>query len=132
MSYAKFLELLVYSPLFCVKAPPICEHTPIDATDTLPSSRFNVTRHFSTKSGEISIAISATGDVFELKMPRLQLARSVERASPPLSSYETKDSDINVDQKKILRKEIRKWWEGVSDHIDKLVRSSFCCSYQTK
>ncbi|KAF4621994.1 hypothetical protein D9613_009505 [Agrocybe pediades] len=121
MSYAKFIELLVYSPLFWVRTPPTCEHTPsADMSNALPPSRFNAIRHFSTSHGEVTVAISITGDIFELRMPRLQVARNVERASPPLSSYGTKDAGADVDRKKVLRKEIRKWWEGVSDHIDKL------------
>ena len=34
------------------------------------------------------------------------------------------DGDPSVDRNE-LRRQIKKWWEGVSDHLDKIVRSNF-------
>ncbi|KAF8968465.1 hypothetical protein BDZ97DRAFT_1902851 [Flammula alnicola] len=124
-SFAKFLELLIYSPSICTLTPPLCEHTtpPPGVWPTLPSSRLNIIRHFSTSSADISLALSTIEDIFELRVPRLQIMRGVERCSQPsTSSGNTAEGQGGSDdeQKKVLRREIRKWWEGVSDHMDKI------------
>ncbi|KDR71610.1 hypothetical protein GALMADRAFT_253980 [Galerina marginata CBS 339.88] len=123
LSYAKCLELLIYSPALCVLTPALCEHTSPspDTSTALSPSRFNIIRYFSTATGEISLALSTIEDIFELRVPRLQLTRGGEKASPPPeSTSQNEDAGPDGERKKALRKEIRKWWEGVSDHIDKI------------
>ncbi|KAJ3508125.1 hypothetical protein NLJ89_g5924 [Agrocybe chaxingu] len=124
-SFAKYLELLIHSPMICTLHPPLCEHTtPPSTSITLPPSRFNIIRHFSTASTDITFALSTIEDIFEIRAPRLQITRGVEKPTPPQSSagrkQEDSESEEEPNQKKILRKEIKKWWEGVADHIDKI------------
>ncbi|CAA7264497.1 unnamed protein product [Cyclocybe aegerita] len=124
-SFAKYLELLIHSPFICTLDSPLCEHTtPLSTSIALPPSRFNIIRHFSTASTDITLALSTIEDIFEIRAPRLQITRGVEKPSPPQSSagrkQEDSESEEEPNQKKILRKEIRKWWEGVADHIDKI------------
>jgi hypothetical protein len=68
-------------------------------------------------------------DTFELHLPRLQMSRtgadSKDKARHPLSS----DSDspnhgaMLLEEDRIqLRREIKLFWEGVSDYLDKIVR----------
>lgn len=125
-SYAKYLELLIYSPLICALTPPLCEHTtpPPPPWNSLPSSRLNVVRHFTTDTADISFALS-TIDVFELRVPRLQIIQGVDNSSP-FNSIGTTNLTDAMDEKRALRMEIRKWWEGVSDHMDRTVRHIFC------
>ncbi|KAH7868609.1 uncharacterized protein C8R40DRAFT_814762 [Lentinula edodes] len=63
-SFAKYLELLIYSPLLCKLSPRLCEHTDPSSTSSsstsstrsissnLPPQRFNIIRHFSASSSE--------------------------------------------------------------------------------
>jgi 1-phosphatidylinositol-3-phosphate 5-kinase len=123
-SFAKFLELLLYSSALHHTNSPLCEHTsPPGPEDSLPTSRFNVIRHFSLQSCIISVSLSEV-DVFEIQSPRLQILRSGERGSsdvvPPATESKT---EANHDgERRVLRHEIKSFWEGVSDHLDKLVR----------
>lgn len=55
-------------------------------------------------------------------MPRLQITRGLEKVSLVTNPSKKEDADVDGAQKKALRREIRKWWEGISDHIDKIVR----------
>jgi 1-phosphatidylinositol-3-phosphate 5-kinase len=125
LSFAKFLELLIYSPTLCQIQPPICEHT-IDFT-----SRFNVQRHFMTAKGSVVFSTAPVDDVFELRVPRIQIRNSTEEHTK-VATEATEDSkyiDDDVEgEKKALRREIKQWWEGVSDHVDKLVGGLQACS----
>lgn len=125
-SFAKFLELLIYSPALCKLTPTLCEHTTLSAggdSHTLPSYRFNIIRHFSTASADVSFALYKMQDIFEIRVPRLQITRGLEKASPvTITTGKKDDADVDGTHKKVLRREIRKWWQGVSDHIDKIVR----------
>jgi len=75
-------------------------------------------------SADITFALSTIEDIFEVRVPRLQITKGAERvATPPNSVGGSEGSDLgsNSEQKKVLRREIRKWWEGVSDHLDTIV-----------
>jgi 1-phosphatidylinositol-3-phosphate 5-kinase len=137
-SYAKYLELLIYSPLVCSLTPSLCEHTtpPSSPWPALPSSRFNIVRHFTTASADISFSLSPVEEVFELRAPRLQIIRGVDKAPSPFTKVEVPlnaDGDQSIERKE-LRRQIRTWWEGVSDHLDKIVGflvSPIPSSYET-
>ncbi|KAI0065116.1 hypothetical protein BV25DRAFT_1799271 [Artomyces pyxidatus] len=129
LSFAKFLELLLYSPSICTLAQPLCSHTnppphPWTGPDMpLPRSRFNIIRHFAFKSHTLSFSLSVIPDVFELRIPRLQITRgswlektSSEKSRSPVEGNGT-DNDV---EKKELRREIRSWWQAIADHLDKL------------
>jgi 1-phosphatidylinositol-3-phosphate 5-kinase len=127
LSFAKFLELLVYSSALCKLVPELCEHTtppsqPWKGEDApLPRSRFNIIRCFGLCNGTVSFTLSSAHDVFDLRVPRLQFTKAgiPDRATklriePPSPEAE--------DEKRILRREIKTWWQGVSNHLDELVR----------
>ncbi|KAM6499935.1 hypothetical protein JOM56_005443 [Amanita muscaria] len=133
LSFAKYLELLIYSTL--VHSSSICEHNTLSATnpehqsDSKPN-KFNITRHFSaSETCTVTFTLSEAKDTFELHLPRLQMSRtgadSKDKARHPLSS----DSDspnhgaMLLEEDRIqLRREIKLFWEGVSDYLDKIVR----------
>ncbi|KAJ7127895.1 hypothetical protein C8R44DRAFT_873667 [Mycena epipterygia] len=136
-SFAKFLEVLVYSPAICTLTPTLCEHTtPPPAAPTagpdpppLPASRLNIVRHFSAHGHTASFTLSAIDDdIFELRVPRLQITRKsgdkaarASMASSTSTEGSAKSGGAPVDEeKRALRREIKAWWEGVADHMDKL------------
>ncbi|EAU83589.2 hypothetical protein CC1G_07962 [Coprinopsis cinerea okayama7 len=101
--------------------PTICPHTSVPSR-TLSDLRFNIIRNFATSQGSISFSLSSVEDIFELRVPRIQISKLAERISrtPTESSVTSLELPSTEDEKKALRKEIRRWWEGVSDHIDSL------------
>ncbi|KDQ52492.1 hypothetical protein JAAARDRAFT_184041 [Jaapia argillacea MUCL 33604] len=125
LSFAKFLEILVYSPLACTITPPICEHTSVPPRTShdvpLPRCRLDIVRHFSFKSHQISFTLSAVEDIFEIRVPRLQILRSHGTPKQSVhSSLEHFDDDEPHEEKRTLRREIRDWWLSVAEHMDKL------------
>ncbi|TFK37716.1 hypothetical protein BDQ12DRAFT_684579 [Crucibulum laeve] len=129
LSFAKFLELLIYSPMLCTTTPSLCEHTtpPPGPWPHLPASRINIRRHFSTPTTNVSFSLSTTDNVYELRPPRLQIVRGGDKAARTTSELKALKEQTDQqqekegeDEKKQLRREIKKWWEGVADHIDKL------------
>ncbi|KAF5320160.1 hypothetical protein D9611_010357 [Ephemerocybe angulata] len=122
LSFAKFLELLIYSPILADISPPICDHTSKGKVST--EARFNIRRHFSTQAGSVVFSAVPVDDVFELRAPRIQirsepedLSRSATESSEH-SQYGHAGDD--VDEKNALRDEIRRWWEDVLAHFRKL------------
>ena len=119
--------MLVYSSTISTLSPFLCDHTTPSSENSpdLSASRLNIVRHFSTASVDVSFALSTIKDIFELKVPRLQIVRDTERASIPLTLLGNKEgSEDEARPKKELRREIKKWWEDVADHIDKIVSFS--------
>ncbi|KAK7007378.1 hypothetical protein R3P38DRAFT_3325358 [Favolaschia claudopus] len=158
-SYSKFLEVLIYSRAICTLTPALCSHTspPLGirvppsaansdaASPPLPSSRFNIIRHFASPAlgYAVSFRLSTIDDVFELRVPRLQITRksgdkgtnSARTSVATSASATSKDDTASVstaassatqaqapveEDKRALRREIKAWWEGVADHMDKL------------
>lgn len=129
-SFAKYLELLIYSPVIYTIAPPLCEHTrlparPWSAEDTpVPRSRFNVHRKFAYRSRVVTFSLSPVDDIFELRAPRLQIVR--RRAPEKAAEKDAQPAAAGVplvfteDDRRSLRLEIRGWWQGLSEHIDEL------------
>ena len=103
----------------------LCDHTTPSNKNSpdLSASRLNIIRHFSTVSVDVSFTLSKIEDIFELKAPRLQIVRDTEKSSIPqtLLGKKEKSEEDEARPKKELRREIKKWWEGVADHIDKIV-----------
>ncbi|KAJ3730406.1 hypothetical protein C8R42DRAFT_6170 [Lentinula raphanica] len=176
-SFAKFLELLIYSPLLCKLEPRLCEHTDSPSTSSsstssgtgiptklaLPPQRFNILRHFSTfpvisgisdTSGDrhveytVSFKLAPIEDIFELRVPRLQISPWAAGGSNKLTNSSTsicntldsgrgqqseEESHIQKEEeaKKKLRREIKTWWEGVADHMD-LLEEKFSGQDQVK
>lgn len=131
MSFAKYMELLIYSPALCMLASSPCEHTKTPsspwtgADDPLPRMRMNIRRKFSYQERTITFSLSAVEDIFELRPPRLRIIRT--RAMDKTRQDENAVEQVNqavshVDDRKMLRREIKQWWQGLSDHMDLLVR----------
>lgn len=62
-------------------------------------------------------------DIFEIRVPRLQIVRGAGDRSAR-NSLTKDDRDIehsSEEEKKLLRREIKTWWEAVADHMDRLV-----------
>lgn len=118
----QFLEI---SHLQHPPTPGQCKHTsPPPVSDSgLPASRLNIIRHFSVASIDITMSLSTIEDVFEIRVPRLQIIRGIERVTPPAAGAKTEERSLDSESthKRLLRKEIRNWWQGVSEHIDKIV-----------
>lgn len=129
LSFAKFLELLVYSPSLCSISPPLCEHTtlpprPWQASDTpIPQTRLNIIRHFSYAGRVMSISLSQVEDVYEIRVPRLQIVR------PRFDKLDDghADSDLaTMDRvafdgdRRALRREIMQFWQSLSEQMDTL------------
>ncbi|TFK51229.1 hypothetical protein OE88DRAFT_1799856 [Heliocybe sulcata] len=120
LSFAKFLELLVYSPSVCTPYPAICQHTtPPPETLGLPASRLNIVRHFSHRSHMVTFSLSLTEDIYEVRLPRLQIVKSHGEKEDRRSIEAARKSTMD-DEKKALRKEIMGWWQDVGEHMDRL------------
>ncbi|KAI0260351.1 hypothetical protein BC834DRAFT_973492 [Gloeopeniophorella convolvens] len=119
-SFAKFLELLLYSSTICTPLHPPCTHTtpPTSSGTALPTSRLNIVRHFAHKSHQVSFTLSSIDDIFELRIPPLQFTRGgwVDKA-PPSPTGAVDDADT---EKKELRQEIKHWWQAIAEHLDKV------------
>ena len=119
-SFAKFLELLLYSPAICTLSHTLCAHTSSSSPrSSLPASRFNIIRHFSYKAYRVSFTLSPIDEIFDLRMPRLQFTKLMwlEKTPPATAS----DTTMDEADKKELRQEIRDWWQAVAEHLDKVV-----------
>ncbi|KAL1743638.1 hypothetical protein HDZ31DRAFT_83264 [Schizophyllum fasciatum] len=123
LSFAKYLELLVYSPRLCAISPALCEHTTAprqSGTDGLPATRLNMVRMFECQQRVVSFSLSVVEDIFDIRVPRLQIVRTSNVKSPkPVEMHESDVDDADED-KRTLRREIKVFWECVSDHVDKL------------
>ncbi|KAI1793644.1 hypothetical protein LXA43DRAFT_999787 [Ganoderma leucocontextum] len=132
VSFAKFLELLVYSPAIHALSPQLCEHTTFPekpwapANTPIPQARFNIIRRFSHKGRVVTMTLADVRDVFEVHVPRLQiLRRKAGEKKPlpdPLSTQHAMRSGSSVlgNAHKVLRREIMRWWQGLSDRMDQL------------
>ncbi|KAI3612695.1 1-phosphatidylinositol-3-phosphate 5-kinase [Moniliophthora roreri] len=98
-----------------------------DSTD----SRFNIIRHFTNRKHTVSFSIGKIEDVFELRVPRVQIVRgmsvlggqtghSLDPTIRTMGDDKFEMEQQEAAEKKKLRKEIKTWWEGVADHIDSL------------
>jgi 1-phosphatidylinositol-3-phosphate 5-kinase len=128
-SFAKFLEALAYSPTICTITPALCEHTtppplPWPPSDLpLPKSRLNIIRYFSYRSRVVSVSLSEIEDIFEIRVPRLQIINSGTRNEPSSLPAQVRMID-DGEEKRALRREMMSWWRGISEYIDTLVRLS--------
>ncbi|KAL0948446.1 hypothetical protein HGRIS_011019 [Hohenbuehelia grisea] len=139
LSFGKFLELLVYSPKVIKLTPALCEHTSPSSSSTkrhstlkaepnhipstlplLPDSRLNIVRHFSCQGSMVTFRLSCIDDIYEIRVPRLQILRGY--GDKPAREPTVKEQVVGTvdEEKKALRREIKTWWEAVSDHMDKL------------
>ncbi|KAJ7078985.1 hypothetical protein C8R43DRAFT_910254 [Mycena crocata] len=140
-SFAKFLELLVYSPSLCTLTPALCTHTSPstsasrpapstseDSTTPTPSAISNIVRHFAARRKPkhvVSVALAdISADVYEIRVPRLQIGRKANGERTPRTSIAAGDNaSIASRDTKASTREIRAWWAGVADHMDRLETS---------
>ncbi|EKM74879.1 hypothetical protein AGABI1DRAFT_80588 [Agaricus bisporus var. burnettii JB137-S8] len=127
-SYAKFLEVLIYSSSIYGLSPDLwtSKYMP-----TVPQNRTNLIRYFGISNATVSFSISRVEDIFELKVPRLQIHFGGGSAG------DDDDNDVNdrmkfrtrgkvmeeeeeSQKKEILRSEIRNWYKGIFNHLSKL------------
>ena len=93
----------------------------------MPKMRLNILREFGYKSRTLTFKLSQIEDIFEVKVPRLQILRgkNVKESTEtlqPRSKHDPSQEMMHVeDARRELRTEIRRWWQGLSDHMDKLV-----------
>ncbi|TCD63413.1 hypothetical protein EIP91_005595, partial [Steccherinum ochraceum] len=123
-SFAKYLELLIYSPSLINLATPPCEHTSLPSRpwahldSPLPRMRVNIVRNFAYKGRSISFSLSTVEDVFEVSIPRLRIIRG-----RPIEKDEDAPQESSLTsepERRALRREIMKWWQGLSERIDEL------------
>lgn len=122
--------------MLLTSSPPLCEHTTAprragsDADILISKARQNMLRNFSYRAQVLTFSVSILEDIFELRVPRLKIMRHrhVENAEkdvrPETEPHLDRDSSAEDDRKQ-LRREIKEWWQGLSDHMDKLVSISF-------
>ncbi|KAI0701295.1 hypothetical protein BC835DRAFT_236879 [Cytidiella melzeri] len=131
LSFSKFLELLVYSSSLCSISPPLCEHTalpsrPWGVSDMpLPRSRLNISRHFAHGGRVMSITLSQVHDIYDVRVPRLQIIRS-KFEKPDERDSEGSPGSIDPVQvageadRRLLRREIMQFWQCISEQMDTL------------
>ncbi|CAK5273015.1 unnamed protein product [Mycena citricolor] len=127
-SFGKFIELLIYSPALCRPTPFLCIHTTPskDDKEILPISRLYIVRHFQVQNRTVSFSLSMIDDIFEVRVPRLQITR---KFGDKLGKHDSQSTTTSVmvndadDEKRTLRREIKAWWEGIADHMDQLETS---------
>ncbi|PVF97022.1 hypothetical protein CPB86DRAFT_874463 [Serendipita vermifera] len=119
-SFGKFLELLAYSVDFASLTPPLCEHTKLTTADPkdILRCRSNIIRHFHYKSHTLSFSTSPVQDVYEVRIPRVQITKiraltSQQRGGTIRDTWQSAERDK-------LRLEITNWWRGVKDHMAQL------------
>ncbi len=128
---------MIYSPALCSISPPLCGHTtppraPWLPEDTPPRSRINIIRHFRYHMQTINISLSIVSEIFELRLPRFQFLRGlvveanavdVMQQNSLRKPSDVTDAENNAadEARRDLRREIRLWWQDLSDHIEKLV-----------
>jgi 1-phosphatidylinositol-3-phosphate 5-kinase len=145
-AFGKFLELLVYSPAIHTLDSALCEHTTptptLDPTSnpnpspgpnrTPDTARLNITRHFAARGRAVTFSLSTIDDVFELRVPRLQIVRGAgERAEhepePEPEPEHGRKHEKEKEKEKVesakedLRREMQDWWRGMEGQMDDLV-----------
>lgn len=136
-SFAKYLELLVYSPAIHNLNPSLCQHTVFPAkpwsgsNSPVPQARFNIIRRFSHQGCTVTLTLAEIKEVFEVRVPRLQILKRRAEKKPQDSAEQkvSKSATPPGDAHRALRREIMKWWQGMSEHMDQLVSASHTSVY---
>lgn len=120
VSFGKFLELLFYSPSFSTISPTLCAHTSAPRHESL----YKIRRHFLYEDTTVHISLDPLSDVFELRVPRIQILRGSSDKTNMIIRDQT-NSDIArypslEEQKTQIRKEILNWFHALAQYLDKL------------
>ena len=108
---------------------PPCGHTkapPSDVEESVPRSRLALVRRFAYRNHVVSFSVSQIHDLFELRLPRLQITRGPNHSamsSVPSGSAISSASgrEMHSEEKRVQWKEIKSWWQSIADHLDMLV-----------
>jgi 1-phosphatidylinositol-3-phosphate 5-kinase len=105
---------------FANLATPLCEHTTLNTKDPkdILRCRSNIIRHFNYKSHIISFSTSPVQDVYEVRIPRVQITK-VRALTAQQRGGTIRDTWQSAERDK-LRLEITMWWKGVKDHMNQL------------
>ena len=124
LPFAKYLELLIYST--AIHSSSICEHTTSQSPSKSDTSgtrfRSNFLRHFSTDTCKTTFSLAEERDIFQLHLPRLQICRTGDKINHPMCLDKCQGASQEEEERAVLRRQIRAYWEAVSDHLDKIVR----------
>lgn len=129
-SFAKYLELLIWSPL--ISSLFLCEHitspsplSPQAGESPLSGSRFNILRHFAYKRRILTFALTAVhNDIYELRLPKLQIiSGSMPKEEKIISDAKRKQE--GEEERLTLGNQIDDWWQGIKVRLDKLVRQIY-------
>lgn len=120
LSFGKYLELLAYSDTFATLSTPLCEHTKTTSKDSkdLLRTRSNIIRNYAYKSYIISFSTSPVQDVYEVKIPRIQITKT--RAITSMQEGATIRDTWQQDERAELRLQITSWWKGIKERLNQL------------
>lgn len=115
-SFAKFLELLLWSPILFSLS--LCEHV---SPTSISESRLQTLWHFTYKSYKYTFTLeSIANSLYEVRFPRLQIISSVVLKEEK-HLYESKRKRYEDQERQELNAEIENWWQGLKSRLDKLV-----------
>jgi 1-phosphatidylinositol-3-phosphate 5-kinase len=106
--------MLIYSPLLIQLDSPLCEHITSHWEAARSDVRYSIVRLLGYRTRHVSFSLSPVEDVYEIQVPRLQVGTGT-------FIKPTKAADSEEEDKRVLRSEIKAWWQAVTEHLDKLV-----------
>lgn len=80
----------------------------------------NIARHFSFRDRIVSFTLEPVEDVFEVRVPRLQILRHKNLDRPEASDDDLVIHETIETERRALRREIMQFWQVLSEHMDTL------------
>lgn len=80
----------------------------------------NIARHFSFRDRVVSFTLEPVEDVFEVRVPRLQILRHKNMDRPEASDEHLVIHETIETDRRALRREIMQFWQVLSEHMDTL------------
>ena len=130
LDFGKFLELVFYSDALYRLSAPLCEHTSPDAPNVaqpvqhIPEPRFCVIRSFSKGSVTIAFTMAPVQGIFEARIPRCQVTRSIAEVSRRDLVSPDDDEWLRIEKDR-LRLDMTFTWKGLKDQLRWLVGIQF-------
>ncbi|KAF8584543.1 hypothetical protein K439DRAFT_1633470 [Ramaria rubella] len=124
-SFAKYLELLIWSPI--LSSLSLCDHissptprTPLAGDRPLSGSRFHILRHFAHKGHILTLTLTSLHDeLYDVRLPKLQIiSGSIPKEEKHLS--DAKKRQENEEERQALETEMSDWWHEIKIKLDKL------------
>lgn len=72
----------------------------------------------------MTLTLTEVKDIFEVKVPRLQILRrkgADKKSAKGSPEGPGPSSALPSEERRALRREILRWWQGLSEHMDQLV-----------